>query len=402
MKTKKKKLKLKPIDSSPIRLTRVGDRIIESHRGFSLREKSFYKDWARKGISIRHLYLFATVQANCRHHWTSYYEWSGKVIPTEKLTSMLQSATVMGFDLRYWRVHPSDLEEVEASEEYYKSYCKQWTSPDKLTYKQWVAKYKESLRHTDPWHETVRRWNKLPQNADIATLIGEKITGKYVPENPTPSPRKKISSPIKGTLGTRGGLEKSGFCEFDFLGKNAIKIRKPKNAKFGVLKKWAIRLSQEVQEKQKRFLTLGGLRDAIQCATKGEWGYNRQTLAIERLHSIFSQDYDYERRKLQAEFDAATKDTQKRLEAELSAKEKKLNPKKKEPKEDRFGYRTGSRAAKINAVLSNKPKTAKRIGKESGATSVSSHLAELRKKKIVIKTEGNKYRLHKKYQSDSH
>lgn len=44
---------------------------------------------------------------------------------------------------------------------------------------------------------------------------------------------------------------------------------------------------------------------------------------------------------------------------------------------DRFGMRLGTRAARINAVLSEKPKSAKKIKEESGEASVAAHLGKL-------------------------
>lgn len=60
---------------------------------------------------------------------------------------------------------------------------------------------------------------------------------------------------------------------------------------------------------------------------------------------------------------------------------------------DKFGNAEGTRAAKINAVLSaDVAKTVDQIGKESGATSISSHLATLVRLGHAVK-EGGKYRL---------
>jgi hypothetical protein len=66
---------------------------------------------------------------------------------------------------------------------------------------------------------------------------------------------------------------------------------------------------------------------------------------------------------------------------------------------DGWGFRVGSRAAKINAVLTATPQTPAAIEKRSGATSVHSHLAELCKRKLAKKLSDGTFRLRKGVQS---
>lgn len=66
---------------------------------------------------------------------------------------------------------------------------------------------------------------------------------------------------------------------------------------------------------------------------------------------------------------------------------------------DGWGFKLGTRAAKINAVLSSSPLTPAAIEKKSGATSVHSHLAELCRRKLVKKLSDGSFRLRKGVQS---
>lgn len=66
---------------------------------------------------------------------------------------------------------------------------------------------------------------------------------------------------------------------------------------------------------------------------------------------------------------------------------------------DGWGFRVGSRAAKINAALTAEPQTPAAIEKRSGATSVHSHLAELCKRKLAKKLSDGTFRLRKGVQS---
>lgn len=65
---------------------------------------------------------------------------------------------------------------------------------------------------------------------------------------------------------------------------------------------------------------------------------------------------------------------------------------RKNVERDKFGNGIGTRAAKINAVMTIVPKTVEQIAKESGATSIPSHLATLVRCGFVVK-EGGKYKL---------
>lgn len=68
-------------------------------------------------------------------------------------------------------------------------------------------------------------------------------------------------------------------------------------------------------------------------------------------------------------------------------------PKPQKGPKDKYGNAGGTRAAKINAVLSkDKAKTIAEIAEESGATSISSHLATLKRLGYIVR-EGNGYRL---------
>jgi predicted transcriptional regulator len=70
------------------------------------------------------------------------------------------------------------------------------------------------------------------------------------------------------------------------------------------------------------------------------------------------------------------------------AEEKKKLGKKSESKKDRFGSRIGTNNAKVNACLSNKPKTMAELTKEAKIEgTVYTHLGNLIEKGIVEKSE---------------
>lgn len=97
---------------------------------------------------------------------------------------------------------------------------------------------------------------------------------------------------------------------------------------------------------------------------------------------VLSKDEEFKRKVLGAS-------------ATAESVEAKTPPKGKPAGKDGWGFRLGSRAAKINAALTKEPTTVTDIEKKSGATSVHSHLAELCKRKLAKKLPDGTFRLRK-------
>lgn len=84
---------------------------------------------------------------------------------------------------------------------------------------------------------------------------------------------------------------------------------------------------------------------------------------------------------------AESKPSKKKTASKKDSTKQKKQKKESSVEKDKFGSRLDTRCAKINAVLSKKPKTLSVITEESGASSVSNHLATLMKKGYVVRTD---------------
>jgi hypothetical protein len=118
---------------------------------------------------------------------------------------------------------------------------------------------------------------------------------------------------------------------------------------------------------------------------------------VSRIREIYKAEVQLEDARLRAEI--ARRDV-KAPEVEGPGAKKATT--KQATELDRFGFRVGTRAAKVNAVIDKTPRTEKEIRKLAGHTQpVGGHLALLVKRGFVKKVEGSKYRLFRKKSSES-
>lgn len=114
-----------------------------------------------------------------------------------------------------------------------------------------------------------------------------------------------------------------------------------------------------------------------------------------RLKSIFMLDYQQEVGILRGMM--VSKQVPEVVQEEERPTVPELAPRPAKKEYDKFGYRLGTRAAKINAVLDATPRTELEIRKLIGHhANVGGHLADLVDRGVAKKVEGNKYRLLKK------
>jgi hypothetical protein len=157
---------------------------------------------------------------------------------------------------------------------------------------------------------------------------------------------------------------------------------KPKDAKFSTLLKWGEKVRDWFETRQKYATALYLSYAASNCCG---FSPERAEKASRRIQLIYAKDLANERRVLHH---MITHPTQ----------QEEVKGKKEKKGKDKWGYRLGTNAAKINAVLSKEPKSPKKIAKEAGVPNVHGHLNTLCRKKLARKVE-NKFRLHKSQQS---
>lgn len=154
---------------------------------------------------------------------------------------------------------------------------------------------------------------------------------------------------------------------------------KPEDAKFLTLFKWAEKVRDYFQIRGK-YASLSFLKYAVKYCSG--WNFERGDKASGRLELIY-QDED---RVNKARMELMYRNSGKVVESEDKPKIGK----------DRWGSRIGSKIAKINATITEVPKSVKKIRKESGVYNVVGHLRSLCDRKLAKKTEDGKYRLFKR------
>ena len=126
----------------------------------------------------------------------------------------------------------------------------------------------------------------------------------------------------------------------------------------------------------------------VYCAQYSGFGFWECEKAVAMVKAIYKDEWDRHQATLKTKYDWSGKIRPQ--------EEKGEKPKKTKKGKDKWGFRDGSEAAMINAVISKIPKSPKRIKHEARvARNVSGHLSTLVKRKLVKKVEGGKYRLRK-------
>lgn len=168
----------------------------------------------------------------------------------------------------------------------------------------------------------------------------------------------------------------------------------PEDAKFSTLFKWIEKI-RDYFEIRGMFPTLHWLHYAV-CygfSKKSDdnikvWDHDRGQKAMKRV-SLLLPD---EARNAKA-YHAAWIEKMNSLPPPEDPTDKK---KKTKQTKDKWGFKETSESAKINAVVTKVPKTAKQIKTEAKVgRDVSSHLGTLVRRKLIKKTSDGKYRLRK-------
>lgn len=159
--------------------------------------------------------------------------------------------------------------------------------------------------------------------------------------------------------------------------------------KWKQVRRWAELMFQEYQQIGK-FLTIGALIGAVAHEMHASKFADRQKVR-NRIAAIYHEELEADRRRDELVSKLPEPETpQSRTRPEAP-------PKPTKPEYDRFGYKLGTRAAKINAVLDAVPKTEREIRTLIGHhANVGGHLADLVDRGFAKKVEGNKYRLARK------
>jgi hypothetical protein len=162
----------------------------------------------------------------------------------------------------------------------------------------------------------------------------------------------------------------------------------PKDAKWKTLRKWAVKACRQFHRLRKANLTVGALCAYAADLIRDE---EKKTKVCNRLRAIFTSSVEEDRLR----FDATVAKAKEESENERKAKEeeKKTGVKVHNARvgKDRFGFRNGTNASKVNAVLTEEPKSIDRIRKESGVDIVINHLLNLRRMGVVKRTKKKRY-----------
>jgi len=164
--------------------------------------------------------------------------------------------------------------------------------------------------------------------------------------------------------------------------KNPLKLE---NAKSKTVYKWAEKLRDYWQIRGRLATT-----DYLRAAAEEQFPFMspRGAKAVKWLTLIYEEEFRREQLMRQALVEQAAQ-----AQTELT---EKGPAKPREKGKDKWGYRLGTRAARVNAVLIDKGRSEAKLRKLAGETnSVSSHLSSLRKKKLIVRTKSGKYRLRK-------
>jgi hypothetical protein len=156
---------------------------------------------------------------------------------------------------------------------------------------------------------------------------------------------------------------------------------RPENAKWRTLLAWIEKL-RDFYQLRGILLSTGSVMTLVDGSFKSK---ERNEKAVRRVSEILRPEWEEECAQISAMI----------AEAERT---QGTNPTVKVSKgKDRWGYRTGSAAAKVNEVISKEPKTLKRIVFECDVpvARVRAHLGELVRKKKVKKLPDGKYRERK-------
>lgn len=213
--------------------------------------------------------------------------------------------------------------------------------------------------------------------ADLLVVPKEKAQEKA--DKSPPEPREKYKGPPPSERDT------SKLTRVYACGMADTYPMRLKNAKFSSIYKWAEKLLDYMETKRVYLYPSAVVHLIEQRELNGNAA--RKAKAVRRFKIIFEKEIDHERQVRDLEWQHALRAQVAKEQGETTAPKAKSAGGK-----DKWGYRIGTRAAKVNEVIGWPPKSEGQIRKEIGHNvSVGSHLSSLKRKGLVKRTKLGRY-----------